>query len=443
MGPPPHETIVSAQPRFSLPESYGSIAVPAQAGWLRKLVSFLGPGWLVAVGYMDPGNWATDIAAGSAFGYQLLVVVLLSNIMAILLQILAVRLGVATGRDLAQACRERTSRPMGLFLWAMAELAIIATDLAEVIGTAIALQLLFGMPLFWGVCLTVLDVFVILLLQRNGFRNIEAMIAGLILLTAACFAFQLVLAQPVLGDLLAGFAPTTDIIANSDMLYLSMGIIGATVMPHNLYLHSSIVQTRRFGRSAGDKREAIRFASIDSTVSLLLAFFLNAGILVLAASTFHANGIDQVASIEEAHGLLAPLLGVPLAAIAFGIALLATGQSSAITATLAGQIVMEGFLRIRLPAWARRVLTRAVAIMPALFIIGYYGADQATGLLVFSQVVLSLQLPFAVIPLVRFTSSRQYMGAAASPLWLTVACTAVAAVLVGLNLKLLADILLQ
>jgi manganese transport protein len=347
---------------------------------------------------------------------------------------------VATGRDLAQTCRERYSRPMGYFLWTMAELAIIATDLAEVIGTAIALQLLFGIPLFWGVALTVLDVFFILLLQRTGFRHIEALIAGLIVLTAACFAFQLVLAQPVLGDLLSGFAPRTDIVTNPDMLYLSMGIIGATVMPHNLYLHSSIVQTRSFARTAADRREAMRFASIDSTVSLLIAFFLNAGILVLAAATFHANGLNQVASIEEAHHLLTPLLGVPLAAMAFGVALLATGQSSAITATLAGQIVMEGFLRIRLPAWARRILTRGIAIVPALFIVGYYGSDAAMGLLVFSQVALSLQLPFAVIPLVRFTSTRKVMGQARNPRWLSAACVLVAAVLVALNLRLVADV---
>lgn len=424
----------------SLPESYRSVAVPRGSPW-RKFISFLGPGWLVAVGYMDPGNWATDIAAGSAFGYQLLVVVLLSNVMAILLQILAVRLGVATGRDLAQTCRERYSRPVGLFLWAMAELAIIATDLAEVIGTAIALQLLFGIPLFWGVCLTVLDVFVILLLQRNGFRHVEALIAGLIVLTAACFAFQLVLAQPALADLLAGFAPDPAIISNPDMLYLSMGIIGATVMPHNLYLHSSIVQTRRFGYSVQDKRQAMKFASIDSTLALLIAFFLNAGILVLAASTFHANGLTEIASIEEAHHLLAPLLGVPLAAIAFGVALLATGQSSAITATLAGQIIMEGFLRLRLPAWARRLLTRGVALVPALVIIGIYGGDAATGLLVFSQVALSLQLPFAVIPLVRFTSKTVVMGEARSPWWLSAACIAVAAILVALNLKLVTDVI--
>lgn len=442
MGMKAQGSSVTADGPASLPESYRSVAVPLRGPWLRKLVSFLGPGWLVAVGYMDPGNWATDIAAGSAFGYQLLVVVLVSNVMAILLQVLALRLGIATGRDLAQACREHHSRPVGFFLWAMAEIAIIATDLAEVIGTAIALNLLFGIPLFWGVCLTVLDVFVILMLQRHGFRHIEALIAGLILLTALCFAFQLVLAQPEMAALLAGFIPGTQVISNPDMLYLSMGIIGATVMPHNLYLHSSIVQTRRYGRSVADRREAMKFASIDSTVSLLIAFFLNAGILVLAASTFHANGLNEVASIEEAHALLAPLLGVPLAAVAFGIALLATGQSSAITATLAGQIVMEGFLRLRLPAWGRRLLTRGVALVPALLIIGFYGSDAATGLLVFSQVALSLQLPFAVIPLVRFTARRTLMGEAVNPLWLSAACIVVAAVLVALNLKLVADFVL-
>lgn len=420
----------------SLPESYRSVAV--YGGW-RKLFSFLGPGWLIAVGYVDPGNWATDIAAGSAFGYQLLVVVLLSNIIAILLQILAVRLGIATGLDLAQACREKYSRPMGFFLWMMAELAIVATDLAEVIGTAIALQLLFGIPLFWGVCLTVLDVFVILLLQRSGFRYIEALIAGLLLLTASCFAFQLALAQPVMGDILAGFAPSIDIVADPNMLYLSMGIIGATVMPHNLYLHSSIVQTRRFDRTAAGKREAIRLASFDSTLSLLIAFFLNASILVLAASTFHGSQHNDVSTIEEAHQLLLPLLGAPLAATAFAVALLATGQSSAITATLAGQIVMEGFLRIRLQAWIRRALTRGLALIPALLIIGYFGAGSATGLLVVSQVILSLQLPFALIPLVQFNATKRIMGENRSPLWLTCACAVIATLIVGLNIKLVAD----
>lgn len=419
-----------------------SAATAARIAGLRRLLGFAGPGWLVAIGYMDPGNWATDIAAGSAFGYRLLCVVLLSNVMAMLLQILALRLGIVAGRDLAQLCRERFSRPVGLMLWAATETAIVATDLAEVVGTAIALQLLFGIPLFWGVCLTVLDVAVVLMLQRRGYRQIEAAIGGLLLLTAACFAFQLVLAQPALGAMLAGLVPSPQLIGNPDMLYLSMGIVGATVMPHNLYLHSALVQNRRGGPSTRDKREAVRFASIDSTVSLLFAFALNAGILVLAAATFHSRGLTQVAGIGQAHDMLAPLLGLPAAAAAFAVALLAMGQSSAITATMAGQVVMEGFLRLRLPAWSRRAITRGIALVPALLAVGWYGDGAATSLLVCSQVVLSLQLPFAVVPLIRFTADRRVMGDMANPRWLTLACALIAALLVLLNLKLVGDFLL-
>lgn len=413
--------------------------VAARIAWLRRLLGFAGPGWLVAIGYMDPGNWATDIAAGSAFGYRLLCVVLLSNVMAMLLQILALRLGIVAGRDLAQLCRERFSRPVGLMLWAATETAIVATDLAEVVGTAIALQLLFGIPLFWGVCLTVLDVVVVLMLQRRSYRQIEAAIGGLLLLTAACFAFQLVLAQPALGAMLTGLMPSPQLIGNPDMLYLSMGIVGATVMPHNLYLHSALVQNRRCGPSTRDKREAVRFAAVDSTVSLLFAFLLNAGILVLAAATFHSRGLTEVAGIAQAHDMLAPLLGLPVAAAAFAVALLAMGQSSAITATMAGQVVMEGFLRLRLPAWSRRGITRGLALVPALLAVGLYGEGAATSLLVCSQVVLSLQLPFAVVPLIHFTADRRVMGALRNPPWLTLVCTAIAVLLIGLNVKLVSD----
>lgn len=426
----------------SLPESYRSVAVPAGGGWWRRFFCFAGPGSLVAVGYMDPGNWATDIAGGSAFGYTLLAVILTSSLMAIVLQILAVRLGLAAGRDLAQACRENYRPPVAMGLWGMAEIGIVATDLAEVIGTAIALQLLFDIPLIWGVCLTALDVLLILYLQHRGFRYLEALILTLIVLTAACFVFQLVLSSPPLAAVARGFIPDSRIITDPAMLYIAMGIVGATVMPHNLYLHSSIVQTRRHSRSEEGTREAIGFATVDTVAALLVAFCLNAAILILAASTFHAAGHTEVAGIEEAHALLAPLLGAPLAAVAFGIALLATGQSSTITATLAGQIVMEGFLRVRLPNWARRLITRSIAIVPAVLIVAYYGSAGAGGLLVLSQVILSLQLPFAMVPLIQFTSRRQLMGRFVSPLWLRVLAVAIAVVLIALNVKLVSDALM-
>lgn len=439
MTPPPPDagSLAQAGGPVSLAEVHRSVAVFQGPQAWRRFCSFVGPGCLVAVGYMDPGNWATDIAGGSAFGYQLLFVILVSNLIAILLQILALRLGVFTGRDLAQACRENYPRPVAFALWAMAEIGIVATDLAEVIGTAIALQLLFGMPLLYGVVVTVADVLLILFLQQKGFRYLEAFVAALVLLAALCFGFQLVLAQPAVAAVLSGFIPTFGIVSNPAMLYISIGIIGATVMPHNLYLHSAIVQTRRYGRDAAGLREAARFASIDTVISLMLAFALNAAILILAASTFHHGGHTEVAGIEEAHALLAPLLGAPLAAIAFAIALLATGQSSTITATLAGQIVMEGFLRVRMPAWARRLLTRAVAIVPALLAVWAYGAEGAGSLLVFSQVVLSLQLPFAVVPLIHFTSAKRSMGAARSPLPVALLAALLAVLLVGLNLTLL------
>ena len=365
--PPPASADTSADGRGefrSLAESHASIRVPVGAGFWRKLFAFAGPGYLVAVGYMDPGNWATDIAGGSAFGYTLLSVILLSNLMAIVLQSLSARLGVGAGFDLAQACRQHYSRPTTLVLWVLCEIAIIACDLAEVLGTAIALKLLFGLPLVAGVCVTALDVFLILALQRYGFRRLEAFIVALLIVIAACFAFELAWAGPDWGAAAIGLVPTTQIVTNPAMLYIAIGILGATVMPHNLYLHSSIVQTRAYGRGRADKREALKLATIDSTVALGLAFFINAAILVLAAATFHVAGRTDIADIEQAHQLLAPMLGVGAASVVFAIALLASGQNSTVTGTLAGQIVMEGFLDLKLPLWQRRMITRGIAIHP-------------------------------------------------------------------------------
>ena len=403
------------------------------------MFAFAGPGYLVAVGYMDPGNWATDIAGGSAFGYTLLSVILLSNILAILLQSLSVKLGVATGRDLAQACHDHYAPSVSLALWVLCELAIIACDLAEVIGTAIALQLLFGIPLVWGVCLTALDVLIILLLQQRGFRYLEAFVLSLLLIVAGCFLVEIAMAQPAIGDILSGFVPVPEIVSNPEMLYIAIGILGATVMPHNLYLHSAVVQTRRFEPTTTGKRQAITFATIDSTVALMLALLVNAAILIVAASVFHAQGRTEVAEIQEAYVLLAPMLGAPLASTLFAVALLASGQNSAVTATLAGQVVMEGFLRVRLPAWLRRIATRLLAIIPAVLAAVWYGEGGTAKLLILSQVILSMQLPFAVVPLVRFTSDRAKMGVFVNPAWLTGTAWVVAALIIGLNVKLLYD----
>jgi manganese transport protein len=424
----------------SLPEVFRTVAVPTDGNPLRKLFAFVGPGYLVAVGYMDPGNWATDIAGGSAFGYTLLSVILLSNLMAILLQALAARLGIATERDLAQACRDHYSKPVALALWVACELAIIACDLAEVIGTAIALQLLFGLPLIWGVCLTALDVLLILMLQNRGFRYLEAFVVSLLIVIAGCFAVEIALSQPVLGELLAGFVPSPEVVTNPAMLYIAIGILGATVMPHNLYLHSAVVQTRSFEPTETGRREAIRYATIDSTVALMLALFINAAILIVAASTFHTAGRFEVAEIQDAYHLLTPMLGASIASTLFAVALLASGQNSTITATLAGQIVMEGFLRMRLPAWVRRLVTRLLAIVPAVIVAALYGESGTAKLLVLSQVILSLQLPFAVIPLVSFTSNRKKMGPFVSPRWVSILAWLVAAVIVSLNAKLLFDV---
>ncbi len=425
---------------LSLPESHGSIAVPAGSGFWRKLLAFSGPGFMVAVGYMDPGNWATDLAGGAQFGYTLLSVILISNLMAILLQHLCVKLGIATGRDLAQACRDHYPRPVVWFQWFLCELAIAACDLAEVIGSAIALQLLFGIPLVWGCIITAVDVMVVLLLQNKGFRYLEAVVLTLMLTISGCFAVELFLAKPDVGGIVAGFVPGAEIIRNPMMLYVAIGILGATVMPHNLYLHSSIVQTRRYQQTAGGKREAIKFATIDSTVALMFALFINGAILVLAAAAFHGTGHENVGEIKEAYHLLDGVLGVTFASILFAVALLASGQNSTLTGTLAGQIVMEGFLNIRLRPWLRRLITRAIAIVPAVAVISIYGEEKSTALLVASQVCLSMQLGFACWPLMRFTGEKAKMGEFVNPWWIKLLGWAITLVIIILNVKLLLDI---
>jgi len=421
----------------ALAEVSRSIAVRG-GGW-RRFAAFLGPGYLVAVGYMDPGNWATSIAGGSKFGYTLLVVALLSNLMAIVLQALAARLAIASGRDLAQACRDAFAPWVVWPLWALAEIAIIATDIAEVIGTAIGLNLLFGIPLELGVIITALDVFLILYLQKKGFRWLEAFVIALLAVIAASFAIQIALADPDWRAVIGGFAPTFEIVKNPEMLYLALGILGATVMPHNLYLHSAIVQTRAYGDSLAEKRQALRFATIDSTVALMFALLINAAILIVAAATFHAGSTGEVAELDKAHQMLGPLMGAAVAPALFAVALLACGLNSTVTATLAGQAVMEGFLRLRLAPWARRLITRAIAIIPAASVTLLYGSAGTGRLLILTQVVLSLQLSFAVVPLVMFTTSRQRMGAMVAPLWLAAMAWAIAVVIVALNLKLLWD----
>lgn len=426
-------------PLKSLSEVYRSILVPHGAGVWRKMLAFGGPGYLVAVGYMDPGNWATDIAGGSAFGYTLLSVILVSNLMAILLQSLTARLGIGAGMDLAQACRSQFSKPVNLGLWVVCEIAICACDLAEIIGTAIALKLLFGLPITLGVCLTALDTLLILLLQSRGFRYLESFVMALMLLIAGCFVAELFLVQPLWSDVARGFIPQTDVLTNPAMLYIAIGILGATVMPHNLYLHSAIVQTRAFGKDIASKREAIKFATLDSTIALTLALFINASILIMGAAVFHEHGLTEVAGIEEAHQLLSPLLGTAIASTLFAIALLASGQNSTITATLAGQVVMEGFLQIRLKPWLRRLITRLIAIVPALVAACLYGERGTADLLIFSQVMLSLQLPFAVIPLVYFVRSKSLMGEHRAGILTAFTAWVIAAIIVVLNVKLLFD----
>jgi manganese transport protein len=421
--------------RRSLPEVHGTVPVPS--GFWRKVFAFAGPGYLVAVGYMDPGNWATDIAGGARYGYTLLSVVMISNLMAILLQAMAARLGIASGRDLAQACRDSYSRPVVLALWALAELAIAATDLAEVLGAAIALNLLFGLPILVGVVLTAFDVLVVLYLQQRRFRYVEVLVVLLILGIAGAFTVELWLSRPAFGEVLAGFIPTSRILLDKDMLYIALGILGATVMPHNLYLHSSIVQTRRYGDGDDDRASAIRFATLDSTVALSSALFINAAILIVAAATFHGTGYEHIADIDDAYVMLTPLLGTTLASTLFALALLFAGQNATITGTLSGQIVMEGFLSLRLRPWLRRVITRLIAIVPAVVVIAWYGESGTGPLLILSQVVLSLQLPFAVFPLLQFTSDRGRMGRFALPLWMRVLAWPVAVVIAALNAWLL------
>ncbi|QHW34212.1 divalent metal cation transporter [Paenibacillus rhizovicinus] len=421
----------------TLPEVYRSMKIPKHGSWFRKFLAFAGPGYLVAVGYMDPGNWATDLAGGSKFGYSLLFVILLSNLMAILLQALAGKLGIVTGRDLAQACRDHYSKPVSMALWVLCELAIAACDLAEVIGSAIALNLLFGIPLIAGVILTVLDVLLVLLLQNKGFRFIESLVIVLIVTIGGCFLIEMFWSQPEVGAVMQGFIPTGGIVSDPTMLYIAIGILGATVMPHNLYLHSSIVQTRQFEQTELGKRQAIKYATWDSSIALFFALFINAAILIIAASTFHTTGHTDVAEIQDAYHLLSPMLGTAAASVLFGVALLASGQNSTLTGTLAGQIVMEGFLNIRLKPWIRRLITRMIAVVPAVIVTWLYGAKGTTDLLILSQVILSLQLSFAVIPLVKFTSDKKKMGNFANPLWMKVLAWTVAIVIAVLNLYLL------
>ncbi|MGE0351683.1 MAG: Nramp family divalent metal transporter [Gemmatimonadales bacterium] len=442
-GTPPHDGWRHARTSPSLPEVFRTIRIPEGAGFFRKLLAFGGPGYLVAVGYMDPGNWATDLAGGARFGYTLLSVVLISNLMAMLLQALTVKLGVVTGRDLAQACRDHYSRPASLALWVLCEIAIAACDLAEVIGAAVALNLLFGIPLLWGVCLTALDVLLILFLQHRGFRYIEAVVIALVAVIGVCFSIELVMASPAGGELLRGLIPRAEIITNPGMLYIAIGILGATVMPHNLYLHSAVVQTRIVGSDSVSRREAIRFGTIDSTIALLLAFFINGAILVLSAAAFHKTGYQDVADITDAHHLLSPLLGTTLAGTLFAVALLASGQNSTLTGTLAGQVVMEGFLDLRLPPWLRRLITRLIAIVPAVIVTAAAGERGVGQLLILSQVILSLQLPFAVVPLVLFTGDRRKMGEFANGRWLTITAWVVTAAIIGFNAWLLVGVVFQ
>jgi manganese transport protein len=421
----------------SLPEAHRTIPIAEGASWLGKIFAFAGPGYLVAVGYMDPGNWATDIGGGSKFGYTLLTVIVASNLMAMLLQALSAKLGIVTGRDLAQACREHYSRRTSFALWVLCEVAIAACDLAEVLGSAVALKLLFGLPLLAGVIITALDVLIVLALQGRGFRLIEAFVVTLIATIAACFAYEILFAQPLWRDAVQGLIPRAEILRNREMLYIAIGILGATVMPHNLYLHSSIVQTRAFGASSRDRREALRYAVLDSTIALGFALFINAAILILGAAAFHTRGLHNVAEISDAYKLLSPVLGASLASTLFACALLASGQNSTLTGTLAGQIVMEGFLDIRLKPWVRRLVTRAIAIIPAVLVIGIAGEHKVTSLLILSQVILSFQLPFAVIPLIQFTGNRGKMGEFANARATSVIAWLVAIAIIAFNAELL------
>lgn len=419
--------------QVSLPEVNSTIPVDLSANFWRKLFAFAGPGFLIAVGYMDPGNWATDLAGGSRYGYTLLSVIMISNIMAILLQHLSLKLGIVTGHDLAQECRHSYSKPFTIFLWVLCEIAIAACDLAEVIGSAVALNLLFGIPLVIGVILTAFDVLIVLYLQNKGFRYIEALVAGLIAIIGFCFIYELFLSNPSISGIFRGFIPRAEIVTDPGMLYIAIGILGATVMPHNLYLHSSIVQTRKYTRSSLGKEMAIRYGTIDSTMALMIALFINAAILILSAAAFHGTGHQDVADINDAYKLLSPLLGAPVASIFFGVALLASGQNATLTGTMAGQIVMEGFLNLRLRPWVRRLLTRMVAIVPAIIVAALYGERGVGSLLVLSQVILSLQLSFAVVPLVVFTGDSLKMGKFVNSPWLRMTSWFIAMLIILLN----------
>jgi manganese transport protein len=425
----------------SLPEVYRSVKIPKVGrnwwGLFRKLLAFSGPGYLIAVGYMDPGNWATDLAGGSQFNYTLLSVVVISSLMAIFLQHLALKLGVATGRDLAQACRDHFHPAINFILWIGCEIAIAACDLAEVIGSAIALNLLFGLPLIWGVCLTACDVLAVLYLQHRGFRIIEVLVLALIGVIAVSFGIQIFLSKPDFGAIALGCVPSSEILHNHAMFYVAIGILGATVMPHNLYLHSAIAQTRHYEFTPKGKREAILFGTIDSTVALFFALFINAAILIVAAATFYRSGHHEVAEIQDAYKLLSPLLGVGAASTLFAVALLASGQNSTLTGTLAGQIVMEGFLRLRLPPVLRRLITRLIAIIPAVIVTALLGENGTAQLLILSQVILSMQLSFAVIPLVMFTSDKAKMGEFVNPGWMKIGGWFLAIVIAVLNAYLL------
>lgn len=441
MNSPPPTSYDNAPALPSLAEVHRTVSVPSRAGFWRKLFAFSGPGFLVAVGYMDPGNWATDIAGGSQFAYRLIFVLMMSNLMAVLLQTLAARLGIVTQRDLAQACREYYSRRASLALWVICEIAIAACDLAEVIGSAIALNLLFHIPLLWGVCLTSLDVLAILYLQHKGFRYLEVIVMLLIGTIGTCYLLEIIFVRPDFIGIARGFVPTPELFTNRQMLYISIGILGATVMPHNLYLHSSIVQTRSIERTREGLRTAIRFNFLDSFLALNFAFFINAAILIMAAATFNRSGMTHVAEIQEAYRTLSPLLGIPLASFLFAIALLCSGQNSTLTGTLAGQIVMEGFLDIRLAPWLRRLITRLIAIVPAIITVAFYGSRGTGQLLIFSQVILSLQLSFAVFPLVKFTNDPKRMGEFVNPTWVKALAWLTAFVIAGLNGYLLILIL--
>jgi manganese transport protein len=427
-----------SEQQVSLPESHRSVAIP-QGSAKRRLWAFMGPGFLVAVGYMDPGNWATGLAAGSAYGYSLLSVVLIASLMAMVLQVMTARLGIATGQDLAQLCRQRYSPRTTWGLWIMAELAVIATDLAELLGVAIALNLLFDIPMVAGILITVFDVFLLLMLQQKGFRLIEALVITLMATISVSFAFELWWSQPNWTDAATGLVPTTALFSDNDMLYLALGILGATIMPHNLYLHSALVHTRDFANDDMAKREAMRYSTFDTILALTIAFFINAAIVVLAASVFHINGQHQVAEIQDAYQLLAPTLGSSLASTLFAVALLASGQNATLTATMAGQVVMEGFLNIQLPAWKRRLLTRGLAILPAVLVAWWYGVSGTAQLLVLSQVILSLQLPFALVPLWMMTRDKGLMGSFVNPLWLTILAGVITLIIIILNLKLIVD----